>query len=174
MSAGLETKEALDQWRVELCTKAIELQKLYITKHEEQNRRLAYKKRGWVSFRVRQREAKTGMSISIEWYKLIYMNSKPYSCAIKKGVRGGALLRNLKKGTQSWEYDLAVEIIEELRPIEEALYDVSSMLRIYHHAVKSLNEISYSCLDDLVENSYVVDNEIDWLNDSIPDWYQGN
>lgn len=174
MSAGQETKEALDQWRVELCSKAMELQKLYITKHEEQNRRLEYKKRGWLAFRVRQRDAKTGMSISIEWYKLIYINNKSYSQNIKKGVKSGALLRNIKKNARPWEYNLAVEIIEELRPIETALYDVSSMLRIYHHAIKSLNEISYSRLDDLVENPYVVDNEIDWVHDPIPDWYQGN
>ncbi len=64
-----------------------------------------------------------------------------------------------------------LEIFEDLHPIELALNDVSSMLRIYHHSAKLLNEITYSCLDGMVEDPDY-DSEIDWENDPIPDWYE--
>ena len=141
-------------------------------KHDEKNARLPYKQRGWTGFRVRERQTKTGLSVSIEWYYLVYMNSKPYSKNIKKGVKGGALLNNVKRVARRWEYDLILDIYEDLHPIELALNDVSSMLRIYRHTSKLLNEITYSCLDDMVDDPDY-DREIDWDNDPIPDWYQG-
>lgn len=171
MNELIETKIVLDKLKLALYEKAVVLQDIYKMKHEEKNSRLPYKKRGWVGFRVRQSEGRMGLSVSIEWYKLTYMNNKSYSQGIKKGVKGGALLNNIKRCATRWEYDLVLDIVEELRPVEVALNDVSKMMRIYQHAVKSLNENTYLSIGDIVDNPYVV-HEIDWENDPIPDWYE--
>jgi len=73
----------------------------------------------------------------------------------------------------SWEYELVQDVFDELQIIESALNDVSSMLRIFHHASKLLNEQNNLYFDcDNVENAMCIDNEIDWENDPIPEWYE--
>ena len=148
------TKRSLEQWKIDLYDMAMHIQYEYRTSHDAMNKRLEYKKRGWVGFRVRKRETETGLSISIEWYYLIYVDNKCYSKNIRRGKNGGALLSGIKRNAHGWEYDLAMDTIEKLRPVETALNDVSSMLRIYHHAAKQLPEDSYSWIHDLIDEYY--------------------
>ncbi len=154
MNVVYSTKRSLEQWKLDLYDIALNLQHQYHISHEEMNKRLEYKKRGWVGFRVRKRETETGISVSIEWYYLVYMDNKCYSKNIKRGKNGGALANGVKRNARGWEYDLAMDTIEKLRPVETALNDVSSMLRIYHHAVKQLPEDSYSWVHDLIDDYY--------------------
>ena len=149
-----ETKQVLDQWKLELFDIAEEIQKEYKNRHDSMNIILQYKKRGWTGFRVRKREMDSGVSVSIEWYYLVYINNKVYSKNIKRGKNSGALLNGIRRVSKPWEYDLALEVIEQLGPVEATLSDVSNMLRIYRHAAKQLPEDSYSWVHDLIDDYY--------------------
>ena len=154
MNVVYATKKSLDEWKLELYDIAVQIQHDYNASHDLMNKHLEYKKRGWVGFRVRKRETENGVSVSIEWYYLVYMDNKCYSKNIKRGKNGGALASAIKRNAYPWEYDLAMDTIEQLRPVETALNDVASMLRIYRHAVKQLPEDSYSWVHDLIDDYY--------------------
>ncbi len=127
--------------------------------YEPKNTKSEY--RGWVGVRVRCREIKTGMTVTIEWYLLNYKNGTYRSINIKRGKSFSVLCKNIKKESQDWEYELALEALEKLEPIEKALRHIGKMTLQYHLATKAVPIHDYPWLDKLIDDQYV-EYEPDW------------
>lgn len=144
MNPVTELRINIDSWLTILYQQLKEIEEDYLILHDIANEELAFKDRGWVRLRVRQKFTLTGECITINWYKLIFVSGKARSKHIRKGAAKTTLLNNIRRHAKVWEYELIAETIDKIQPIEDSLRDIGKITRAYNRAINRFPEGHYN------------------------------